>query len=164
MKIKCISLWQPWASLVARRRKRIETRSWRCPLPAGTLLAIHAAKRWGEDQRDIIETPAFSRALHGMGVSWVEGAAPNLPFGAVVGVVRLGECVTTTEAVWRPGLVSGDEGHFGDYSPGRFAWVFDAALSFAPVPERGRQSIWEWEVPEGLRPAVGELLREKGAT
>lgn len=29
--MKCISLWQPWASAIACELKRIETRSWRPP-------------------------------------------------------------------------------------------------------------------------------------
>ena len=162
MKIKAISLHQPWASLVARRAKRIETRSWRCPLPPGSLLAIHAAKKWDEELHDLCYGEPFLSALRKMGCGeWLDDSIgvtrPPLPFGAIVCVVRLGECLSTADALLRPGLVTADEGHFGNYSPGRFAWILDAALSFAPVPERGRQSIWEWEVPERSRPAV-ELL------
>jgi hypothetical protein len=43
-RIKCISLWQPWASLVAVGAKRIETRGWATAYRGR--LGIHAAKRW----------------------------------------------------------------------------------------------------------------------
>ena len=42
--MKAISLWQPWASAVARRAKFNETRHWATSY-RGTL-AIHAAKRF----------------------------------------------------------------------------------------------------------------------
>ena len=41
--MKALSLWQPWASLVALRVKTIETRSWSTSYRGP--LAIHAAKR-----------------------------------------------------------------------------------------------------------------------
>ncbi|TRU31740.1 MAG: ASCH domain-containing protein [Microcystis aeruginosa Ma_QC_B_20070730_S2] len=41
--MKAISLWQPWASLVANGLKLYETRGW--PTKYRGVLAIHAAKR-----------------------------------------------------------------------------------------------------------------------
>lgn len=41
-KYRCISLWQPWATLIAIGEKKIETRSWN-PYYRGWM-AIHAAK------------------------------------------------------------------------------------------------------------------------
>jgi hypothetical protein len=41
--IQAITLWQPWASLIARGLKRYETRSWAPPASLiGKRLAIHA--------------------------------------------------------------------------------------------------------------------------
>lgn len=34
---------------------------------------------------------------------------------------------------------------FGDYTPGRFAWLLDDVKPCDPVPARGRQGLWEWE-------------------
>lgn len=46
--MRALSLWQPWASLIAEGHKTIETRRWTHPPEAivGQRLAIHAAKRW----------------------------------------------------------------------------------------------------------------------
>lgn len=34
---------------------------------------------------------------------------------------------------------------FGDFTPGRFAWLLDNVVAFdEPVPARGRQQLWEW--------------------
>lgn len=45
--IPALTVWQPWASLVAVGANRYETRSWPAPqtLQPGDLLAIHAAAR-----------------------------------------------------------------------------------------------------------------------
>lgn len=40
---RVLTLWQPWASLVASGTKRIETRSWQTPHRGPVI--IHAAKR-----------------------------------------------------------------------------------------------------------------------
>ena len=50
MKAHAISLWQPWASLLAHRKKMIETRAWPFPEKPGMpcVLAIHATRSWGK--------------------------------------------------------------------------------------------------------------------
>jgi len=62
--MRALSLWRPWAELIAERRKLIETRRWRM-VPTfllGQRLAIHAATRldegaiariFGETGRDV---------------------------------------------------------------------------------------------------------------
>src|SRR5579885_2158306 len=48
--MKALSLWQPWASLMADGRKKIETRHWRPPAwLLGQPLAIHATMRVDSD-------------------------------------------------------------------------------------------------------------------
>lgn len=44
--MKAVTLWQPWASLIAAEVKRFETRSWAPPEALiGTRIAVHAAAR-----------------------------------------------------------------------------------------------------------------------
>lgn len=45
--VAALTLWQPWASLVAWEEKRIETRSWSTSYRGP--LVIHAAKRFAGD-------------------------------------------------------------------------------------------------------------------
>ncbi len=47
--MKAISLWQPWATLVALGIKQTETRHWATKHRGQ--LAIHAAKRWRPEQQ-----------------------------------------------------------------------------------------------------------------
>ena len=38
-----------------------------------------------------------------------------------------------------------NEREFGDYSPGRWAWILSAVKCFEqPVPAKGALGIWEW--------------------
>lgn len=131
--MKCLSLWQPWASLVAWGNKRVETRSWATAYRGE--LAIHASKRW---TRDLIETchdsPFSERILQ-------HGSPASLPRGAVVAVVQL-IAVRRTEEV-EPRL-DDEEVDFGDYTPGRFAWFLgDARPLVEPYPLRGHQGLFD---------------------
>jgi hypothetical protein len=54
--MKAISLWQPWASLIACGAKPYETRHWAPPRELiGQRIAIHAAKYVGPDNRSFAE-------------------------------------------------------------------------------------------------------------
>lgn len=50
--MKAISLWQPWASLVAVGAKKIETRSWATKYRGS--LAIHATKKWNLELSEML--------------------------------------------------------------------------------------------------------------
>src|SRR3954470_17817628 len=51
MRLKCLSIQQPWADLIMSGRKRVENRAWRIAVGAaaegrqGELLGIHASKK-----------------------------------------------------------------------------------------------------------------------
>jgi len=133
--VKAISLWQPWASLCFTGWKQFETRHWstfyRGPL------AIHAAKRpCDEADGDFLEL-----LVQSFGDDW----RSKLPRGAVIGTVRLSECLST-EAF----DADAPERLCGDWYPGRFAWRFeDQKLFDAPIPALGRQGFFEWDTPAG---------------
>jgi hypothetical protein len=142
-----LSLHQPWATLVAHGLKRCETRSWRWPstgpaLPA--VIAVHATIGMSKAQRDLCVKSPFSEALTECGVNvaavYTDGCHPSLPRGAVVALARVGAC-------WPAERVGpwSKEAAFGDYTPGRWAWVFDACYRLAkPVPAVGRHKLWKW--------------------
>src|SRR5689334_18391016 len=89
--MKCLSVIQPWASLIVAGAKRFETRSW-CTSHRGPL-AIHAARTFPEPARDLCLEEPFRSILVDMSVkSWFD-----LPVGAVLGTVRLVDCVRTNE-------------------------------------------------------------------
>lgn len=156
MLIQAISLWQPWASLVAIGAKRIETRSWRTGYRGP--LAIHAAKAFPKSARELCCEPIFSEALFGPGKHCYTSTL-DLPFGAVIATCRLADCLKILKI--KNGTVYLEKRHifsvkeneyaFGDYTPGRFAWILEDVTKLPePIPAKGFQRLWNWEVPTGL--------------
>ena len=65
-----------------------------------------------------------------------------MPYGAVVCVVELYECVSTG-AVHDAVRDCTREIELGDFSPGRFAWLTRNLEPLRePLPMRGHQSLW----------------------
>lgn len=132
--MKAITLWEPWATLVAYGYKRFETRGWviryRGPL------VIHAAKR--VPRLEECSPAPIRRALVEIGLE----SAADFPLGCALAVVRVTGCYRT-EAVLAEGMVQGNEVFFGDYGPDRFAWRLEDLRRLArPAPLRGRQGLW----------------------
>ena len=49
--IKAVTLHRPWGNAIADPHygKNIENRTWKCPLPFGSFLAIHNGSKWDAD-------------------------------------------------------------------------------------------------------------------
>lgn len=158
MKHRVISLWQPWASLLAGGVKTIETRSWQTPYRG--LLFIHAAKF--KNDFTLAMASKFERRLATMYASSHPGRPIHLdlPRGAIVGAVILAGCNTSEDLIER-GL-SELELDLGDYSPDRFGWsCVEPVLFNAPVPTRGQQSLWQLDQPT-LNLCLAQLELSRG--
>lgn len=128
--MKALSLWQPWASAMARGVKTIETRSWFTSY-RGDLVICSALKKPGRELWAEMGGMAYEDAL-------------ALPYGCALCVVRLEDVLRTADLI---GAVSEVEQEFGDFTPGRYAWLTrDLRRLKRPVPIRGRQGLWK---PEG---------------
>jgi hypothetical protein len=149
--------------LVALGAKAIETRGWSTRY-RGRLL-IHAARGLGPvggraGLAALCATAPFAEALGAAGLS-----AADLPRGAILAACELIDCLPVAQLAsqdvvrsgnrqWR---LSGRERAFGDYAPGRYAWLLADVRSLpAPIPAPGRLGLWEWagELPraESSRP------------
>lgn len=156
--MKAITIRQPWASLIAAGVKTIETRSWSTRYRGP--LAIHAGGALY--QREICEE--FAEHL---GSKW-----PILPLGAVVATCTLADVVPIMDGLgtadgqlprvanvvaegrglrlMRPFTYPSeditDQLPFGDFTPGRYAWLLtDVQPIDPPVPVKGRQGMWDWD-------------------
>lgn len=146
MRIKAATLWDPWGTLVALEEKLYETRSWATNYRGP--LAIHVARRWKIDQFELLRCEPFRSVLAKHGFS----KRDDFPLGCVVAVVNL-TAVYRTEDM-RASLGE-QELAFGNYSNGRYAWELTSVRRLPePVPARGAQQLWWWDVPDRL---VGEL-------
>jgi hypothetical protein len=120
--MKALSLWQPWASLISDRRKKIETRHWEM-LYRGPL-AIHAALK--VDKEACMEF----------------GYDPELiPTGAILCIVNVRHCVRFPHLLAPP-----DE--YGDFHEGRFGFLLEMLKRFeVPILAKGHQGLWDWQCP-----------------
>ena len=130
--MKALTLIQPWATLVATGAKKIETRSWYTSYRGP--LAIHAAKGF----------PAYAREFAGE-VYGNPAILPYIPLGAIVAKAYLLDVRSTNYGI---GL-SDKERSYGDYSPGRFAWILTNIQWLEPIPAKGALGLWEWDEPAG---------------
>lgn len=196
---KALTLWQPWASLVALGVKTIETRSWSTAYRGP--LAIHAAARrpptyWHHNVNADLP-PAYD--LCAMASCWEWSENPDDfasggcyrwagPLGAVLATCTLVDVVPILAGdraeridwadlpypriesrsdngpdfpdgwldLWHPTMGSAvdpendgraipDQATYGDYAPGRFAWLLDGITPLPePIPAKGGQRIWNW--------------------
>lgn len=202
--MKALTLYQPWAQLVALGVKSIETRSWSTSYRGP--LAIHAAlttKPWRDlDAPSLMsERGQVQAVIRGLGAmcdetedSWwspwigedsIWMGDIRLPLGAIVATCTLVDVVpidpetydSSTDFVQiRPmgdegksfvrvvdhhdpdGLARRhtrylDEAAYGDFTPGRFAWLLSDVVALPePIPAKGSQRLWEWD-ESGLKAA-----------
>jgi len=145
--MKAISLWQPWASLIATGAKRFETRSWSTKHRGA--LAICAAKG-GLSKADMSNylyrfygglAPLIGKPLDPIKQNCVGVHAKHLPFGEIVAIVNLIDCIRTDDMTE---MEIGTDRPFGDFSPGRYAWGFDRHIivPVKPMPVVGRQGLF----------------------
>lgn len=170
--MKAITVWQPWASLLACGAKQYETRSW--PTKYRGPIAIHAAKRlFNTDSYFDRELYSFADAL---GLSDIY-SFNSLPYGAIIAT---GELVNCWYIVTHPGtnvdmakhITIGAESMsidkhapdfadyfvpteqeiiFGDWTPARYAWeVANVKILDRPIPIKGKQGLWNWEAGDNL--------------
>lgn len=134
--MKVLTVWQPWAQLLADGTKGIETRCWSTNYRGPVL--IHAAHKHIVERYPIKTLQYFEAA----GV-----VCEGLPLGAIIGRANLVECIQMDREYcvwmrkWNP-----REYAFGDFCPGRYAWVMkDAVLFDKPIPAKGKQRLWNWQ-------------------
>jgi len=160
--MKAITIYQPYASLIAVEAKKFETRSWYTPY-RGTI-AIHAAKK--RDYEYKMQYPeAFVYAVDDVfyenQLAW-----DCLPHGAIIATAVLVGChkidyrhipnAPIKVGYWKDSSVingkmlwceiSEQEQLFGDWSEGRYAWEFaNVQRKVSPTPVKGQQGIWNWD-------------------
>lgn len=161
--MKALTLTQPRATLVAIRAKRIETRSWQTRYRGP--LAIHAGAGLGpvggeKGLRTLCITQPFFAALRDFMVQHESGYSLSdaLPRGAIVATCELAGVVRTEDLTFdgrwarlREGgiqewILTDQERAFGNYTPGRFAWLLANVQALPePIPAKGALGLWNWE-------------------
>lgn len=147
---KAVSLWQPYASLMARGAKTVITYHWPTDFRGG--VAIHAAKTL-----DLASAPD-ALCYAALGVAWRE----SLPRSAMVAV---GELVDVQPAEAVAERLSRADRASAVVAPGRFAWIFENVRALRrPIPMAGRQGLFNWKPPEDLHAQLGPVLDHAALT
>lgn len=149
--MRALTLTQPWATLVAIGAKRIETRSWSTSYRGR--IVIHAAKGFPKDAREFSKGVECYEAV--MDYSTAEDKGRFLsgelayPLGVVLASCHLWDVVPVEDVFANhryPSWATKRELQFGDYSPGRYAWILtDVKRPPEPIPAKGALGLWEWE-------------------
>lgn len=144
--IPAITIWQPWASLIAAGLKPYEFRTW--PPPAaliGKRIAIHAAARpVNKDEVRILllelrgaPGPVHSGLRDGAAdmLDRVLSVPRSLPLAAVLCTARLG---IPTHDVTLPGGIQ-------ITNAAKWAWPLDEIeVFYPPIPAIGSPLFWQW--------------------
>lgn len=137
---KALTIWQPYANLIAIGAKTIETRGWGTRYRGPVL--IHAAKRWNEDLVDVCKNAMD--VLRNDEFTALPGSEHigKLPWGETLGkVLCIADLVDSVEMTEGPG---GLDQVFGWFGPGRFGWRFENVRPFdPPFALTGKQGLWE---------------------
>lgn len=126
--MKAITIAQPWAWAIVEGAKRIENRTWRTKHRGP--LAIHAGKS---------KLFMIPKLPDGTDVPQL-----YLPFGALVGVAELVDCVRVEDLP--PALA------MNPFAAGPWCWILDNVRKIEPIPMNGAQLLWT--VPDGVLPAI----------
>lgn len=144
--MKALSLWQPWASLMARGVKRHDTRTW--PTDHRGLVAIHASR--------VLDLAGAPNALCGSAIDRFWWSIKH-PASAIVAIGRLSACLPAHTV--EPFLTRADR-VASDFGPGRFAWAFDEIHAlYEPIPAVGRQGLFNWIPPADLAERLAPRLQ-----
>lgn len=172
--MKAITLWQPWASLLACGAKKYETRSWSTKYRGP--IAIHAGK-FGYGPYACELSIGFTDTV--INALWPGTTDPyaivdnwdEFPKGEIIATAELVNC---WHIVVNPGtnidiakhipigaesmtndkhdphfadyfVPTEQEMLFGDWTPGRYAWEFaNMKIIQNPIPFKGKQGLWNW--------------------
>lgn len=133
---------QPWATLIARGRKRLETRQWAAAyvdkagvsVPFLGKLIIHSGRHIDDLGRRFAQRAEVREALGGQSVD-------DLPCGSIIGWVELASCYLLDR--FKLDRIPAFERRLGDFRPGRWVWVLrDPHELIKPVHISGDKGLW----------------------
>jgi Protein of unknown function, DUF488 len=116
--IRGITLHRPWSYAIAKLSKDIENRSWECPLPIGSYLAIHSGSKWDSAAQQTIEQITGSKITQS-----------DDPSGNIIAIAKFGGNLTESSSPW--------------FVHGNIGWKLEDIIPIEPIPARGQQGLWE---------------------
>jgi activating signal cointegrator 1 len=182
-----LTLWEPWATMMALGFKRVETRSWAPRVPLGSIVCVHASLAWNRHLAMLTRQLQLSESSELLPSGWQsELGGPPVTLGNILSVHRLKDVQQVgadgAEAIlceyYRlspdelAGIASGRippgigadlsdivrEESLGDYSVGRWAWHMPLMKRLeCPLGRKGRQGLWRIDDLVTLRAIKEEI-------
>ncbi len=121
LEIRALTIGQPWAELILRRRKSFEVRSWMTTYRG--LILIHAGLKWD------------AAGAEALAIAKAEATR-----GAFVGIAKLKDVRRFTRADAK--LLREKRGGLGGWGPGEYAWVLAAVHRIKPIPAKGQLGLY----------------------
>ncbi len=143
---------------MALEEKHVETRSWSTRYRG--LVSIAASKTWQTaDLRMSLEDDDFIWAWNRHGIRQLK----ELPLGSILCIGRLVTCIKTEYFNPDDPRFGEREAAFGNYAPGRYAWVFEDVLALPqPIPVKG--SLGLYNLPYDTVEQLHEFLHDATAS
>lgn len=134
--MKCLSIRQPWASLIAHGIKPIENRSWKTNFRGR--IYIHASGVSSGSLYELLNDDQIKAISN----HWTAAPPfPNRPTSAIIGEVDIVDCVINHPGIWA------EKASFPSDSKPIYNWVLaNPVLYKEPILNvKGKLSFWEFE-------------------
>jgi len=148
--MKVLTIQQPYATLIAIGAKKIETRSWSTEYRGQ--LAIHSSKEFPVKNKSLLVEQPFRSVFDSNWSGKALMCGYILATCNLVSVLPILSSPTPLDAFYKSiyGVeLTKNELAFGDYTPGRFAWILkDMEILDNPIPAKGMLGLWNLEFPK----------------
>jgi hypothetical protein len=161
--MKCISIWQPYATMTVRGFKFFETRTWAPPASViGQRVGIASTKNVTAQQKAAFNEENFQFFYHDLDMP----AFDELPRGYLLGTAILDSYEEINEEFLDE--ITKEEQAYGWYQLGGYAWRWRQPVALDhPIPIKGAQGLFEYrgfEAPHVQVESIeGELPRKERA-
>lgn len=125
--MKILSIKEPFASLIATKQKKIETRSWKTKYRGE--IYIHASITPGKKDKRISD------------IMKLVDPKP----GYILCKCNLTDCIYMDEAFLKKIHQNKEEYLYGHYEIGRYAWILEDVEIIEPIYAKGKLGIWNYE-------------------
>ena len=153
---KCISIKQPFASLIVEDIKDIENRTWKLPEKyKGQRVLVHASSAKAQFNFTSLQHQELNRLNLRR---WYDREQVK---SAIIGSVEIVDCVINHPSIWAEktkipylGDVLEDIKHLGRAerpNPLTYNWVLANPIKFPePIPAKGKLGFWEFDIENKL--------------
>ena len=129
--MKVLTIKEPYATLIKRKIKYIETRSWKTNY-RGELYIQAGCSKIDKDLKQHSELLELYKDI-------------KLNYGNIICKCNLIDCVYMTEEFINQEKENNYNNFIaGEYKEGRYAWILDSIEEVEPIPVKGKLGIWNY--------------------